>query len=117
MRVSLAAQRAEDDAPFAGGARGRDGGVAERVHFSVGVGFAREFARVGVVAVGGQVRVVDHGRFEMEAPVAEVEEEVDGWGGGEARGGAAEDLAFAEGEDLRDEDFVAGAFEKGLERV
>lgn len=78
MGVPLPAERAEDDTPFLGGAGGADGGVSQRVHVGVGVGLAREFARVGVVAVGGQGGVVDHSRFEMEAPVAEVEEEVDG---------------------------------------
>ena len=74
VRVSLAAERAEDEAPFLGGAGGGDGRVPLRLHFVVAVAFAREFARVRVVAVGGDAGVMDHGRFEVEAAVAEVED-------------------------------------------
>lgn len=114
--VPLAAERAEDEAPFAGGFSAGDGVAAEGVHFVVVVGFAGQGARVRVVAVGGDGGVVDHGGFEVEAAVAEVEEDVD-TGVVELRGGAAEDLALGEGGDLRDEDFEAGAFEDGFEAV
>lgn len=78
--------------------------------------FAGEGARVRIVAVGGDGWIVDHGGFEMEAAVAEVEEEVD-FGGGELGGGAAEDFALGEGGDLWDDDLVASAFEDGFQAV
>ena len=80
----------------------------------VGVGLVREAARVRIIAVGGQAGVCDHGGLEVEAAVAEVEQEVGrcvllpvcggeaGAGGnGQGRRGAAEDFAFGERCDLR----------------
>jgi len=114
VRVPLAAQRAEDQAPGVRLAGGQDGGAAQGVQRVVGVGFMREAARVRVVAVGGQAGVRDHGRLEVEAAIAEVEQEVGrcvllpvcggeaGVGGnGQGRRGAAEDFAFGERCDLR----------------
>ena len=115
VRVPLAAQRAEDQAPGARLAGGQDGGAAQGVQRVVGVGLVRKTARVRVVAVGGQAGVRDHGGLEVEAAVAEVEQEVGrrvllpvcggkaGAGGsGQGRRGAAEDFAFGERCDLRD---------------
>lgn len=70
--IALAAEGAEDQAPLGRQAGGGDGGAAEGVHFRVGVGLAGEFAGVGVVAVGGEGGVVDHGGLEVEAAVADV---------------------------------------------
>ena len=54
----------------------------------------------------------------MEAAVAKVEEEVDTKVVARELGrGAAEDFALGERGDLRDEDFVAGAFEDGFQPV
>ena len=78
MRVPLPAQGAEDETPFAGALRAGDGGAALGVHGGVGVVFVGEASGVGVVAVGGQGGVVDHDGFEVEAAVAEVEDEVGG---------------------------------------
>ena len=117
MRIPLAAQRAENQAPGFRGAGGGDGGAPRRLHRGVRVALACQFARIRVVPVGGQRGVVDHGGFEVEAAVAEVEEEVDGGVRGQARRRAAEDFARAEGPCLRDDGRVAGAGEERPECV
>ena len=73
----MPAQRAEDQTPFT-----RFPSCSERFP-TVGeqgvvvVGFVCEALGVWVVTVSWERRVVDHGAFEVEAAVAEVEDEVD----------------------------------------
>ena len=77
MWVSLTTEGAKNDTPFFGSAGGGDGIAAEGVHFGVVIGFAAEGARVRIVAISGYGGVMDHGRFEVEAAVTEVQQVVD----------------------------------------
>lgn len=119
MRISLTTERAEYEAPFLRLLGRPDGPSAQILHLPVIVRLAGEFPRIGIVAVSGQRRVMDHGGLEMEAAVAEVED--DGVRRAvalrQARRRAAEDLALAEGRGLRDQDVEAGALEDGLQGV
>lgn len=116
VRITLTTERAEYEAPFLGSFGRPDGLSAQIMHLLVIVRLAGEFPRIGIIAVGGQRRVVDHGGLEMEAAVAEVEDEVCLVARKTGRG-AAEDLALAEGRDLWDQDFEAGTLEDGLHGV
>lgn len=83
------------------------------MHLPVIVRLAGEFSGIGIIAIGGQRRVVDHGGLEMEAAVAEVEDEVC-LAARKTRRSAAENLALAERCDLWDQDLEAGTLEDGL---
>ena len=118
MRIPLTAERAENETPLARPAGTSNGGTAERLHLVVGVSLACEAARVRVIAVSRDSRVVDHDALEVEAAVAEVEDEVYGTMiVAEARGRAAQDLAFAQGRNLGHEHAEAGALEGGADAV
>lgn len=117
VRVALAAERAEDEPPAAGAARRLDGCRADRLHLAVAVRLARELARVRVVAVRGDGRVVDHDALEVEAAVAEVQDEVDAVLVAQARRRAAENLALAERRNLRDEHAEARGLEAAAHAV
>lgn len=117
MRVPLAAERAQDETPLLGRLGRPDGGPAQVLHLVVAVRLARQLARVRVVAVGRDGWVVDHDALEVEAAVAEVEDHVDLVVVVELRARAAEDLALAQGRDLRDEDLEAGLFEGAAHAV
>ena len=41
------------------------------------IGLTCQFAGIGVVSVGGNPRVVDHCRLEVEATISEIEDEID----------------------------------------
>ena len=77
MRVTLSTERAEDNAPLARGLGCGDCVPTDRVHLFVLVALAGQGPRVRIVSVGWDGRVVDHGGFEVEAAVAEVEDCVD----------------------------------------
>lgn len=124
MRISLSPEGSQDDAPSARFPRGKDSGAAKRVERGVLVGFVREAAGVRIVPVGWKRGVGYHGAFEVEPPVAEIQEEV--WNGFffspgielarfDGHGGrcAAQDLALGERCDLRDDGVVAFAAQDG----
>lgn len=76
VRVSLAAQRAQDETPFAGASGCGDGVAAERLHLIVAVGFARELPRVRVVPVRRYGRVVNHDALQVESAISEVQDDI-----------------------------------------
>lgn len=111
VRVALAAERAEDEAPAARLAGRLDGRPADRLHLFVTVRLACELARVRVVAVRRYRGVVDHDALQVETPVAEVQNQVDAVLVVEPRRGAAQDLTFAERRNLWDEHVEPGRLE------
>ena len=117
MRVALAAQGAEDEPPLARALGRGDGGAAEGLHLVVAVGLAGELPGVRVVAVGRDGGVVDHDALEVEAAVAEVEDQVDGVVVTETWGCAAEDLALAQGRNLGNKDAETGLLEGAPDAV
>lgn len=117
VRVTLAAERAEDEPPFLGLLGRGDGGAAYRLHLVMLVRLAGEFAGVRVVAIRGDRGVVDHDALEVEAAVAEVQDEVDGVVVLKTRGGAPEDLALAERCDLGYDNAEARPLQSVLDTV
>lgn len=117
MRITLASQRAENQAPALRLARRLHRLPTDRLHLIVLVLFAGELARVRVVAVRGDGRVVNHDALEVEAAVAEVQDEVDVVLVAQARGRAAENLALAEGRNLGHEDAEARGLEGAAHAV